>query len=74
MSKINIISLEQHVESDENIFFMRIHADITNMSLDQNAFSDFINEIISKLKLISDNDKKFFFIISFGSFVLIFII
>ena len=48
-NKINIISLEQHVESDENIFFMRIHADITNMSLDQNAFSVFINDFKKKL-------------------------
>ena len=38
-NKINIISLEQHIEPDENIFFMRIHADIKNMILDQNDFS-----------------------------------
>ena len=48
-NKINIISLEQHIESDENIFFMRIHADIKNMSLDQNAFSDFINDFKKEL-------------------------
>ena len=47
--KVNIISLEQHLEPYENIFFMRIHADIKNMSLDQNAFSVFINDFKKKL-------------------------
>jgi len=43
-NKINIISLEQHIEPDENIFFMRIHADIKNMILDENEFAILINE------------------------------
>jgi formyltetrahydrofolate deformylase len=48
-NKINIISLEQHVEPDENIFFMRIHANIENMILNKNEFSDFINEFKQKM-------------------------
>jgi formyltetrahydrofolate deformylase len=30
-SRANILSLEQHVEPDEKLFFMRIHADLSNM-------------------------------------------
>ena len=48
-NKINIISLEQHVEPDENLFFMRIHVDIKNMILDKNDFSKFINEFKKKI-------------------------
>ena len=29
----NIINLEQHVEPDEKLFFMRIHADLKNMEI-----------------------------------------
>ena len=41
-NKINIIELEQHIEVDENIFFMRIHADIKNMLLNKNEFDNLI--------------------------------
>ena len=49
-NKINIISLEQHVEPDENMFFMRIHADIRKMALNNNQFDEFIDNFKSKLK------------------------
>ena len=48
-NKINIISLEQHVEPDEDIFFMRIHADISNMLLDKNNFSNLISDFKSEI-------------------------
>jgi len=35
-NKANILSLEQHVEPDENLFFMRIHADLSNLSNTEN--------------------------------------
>ena len=48
-NKINIISLEQHVEPDEDIFFMRIHADISNMLLDKNNFSNLISDFKNEI-------------------------
>ena len=48
-NKINIISLEQHVEPDEDIFFMRIHANISNMLLDKNNFSNLISDFKNEI-------------------------
>ena len=44
--KVNIISLEQHLEPYENIFFMRIHADISKMEM----LLDQLLEIIESFK------------------------
>ena len=33
----NVLNLEQHVEPDENLFFMRIHADLGNMDISEDA-------------------------------------
>jgi len=42
-NKINIISLEQHLEPDENIFFMRIHADMNESDLNYNELLELVN-------------------------------
>ena len=39
---INVLNLEQHVESDEKLFFMRIHSDLQNMAISEDA----LNEIL----------------------------
>ena len=49
-NKINIIELEQHIEVDENIFFMRIHADIKNMVLNKNEFDNLIKSFSKEIK------------------------
>ena len=56
-NKINIISLEQHVEPDEDIFFMRIHADISNMLLDKNNFSNLISDFKNEKSFIDMVNK-----------------
>ena len=38
----NVLNLEQHVEPDEKLFFMRIHADLKNMEISEDA----LNEIL----------------------------
>jgi len=48
-NKINIIELEQHIEVDENIFFMRIHADIKNMVLNKNEFDNLIKSFSKEI-------------------------
>tara|TARA_B100001029_G_scaffold93311_1_gene76547 strand:- start:252 stop:1106 length:855 start_codon:yes stop_codon:yes gene_type:complete len=39
---VNVLNLEQHVEPDEKLFFMRIHSDLKNMQISQDA----LNEIL----------------------------
>jgi formyltetrahydrofolate deformylase len=46
---VNVLSLEQHVEPDENLFFMRTHADLRNMTISSNTLIDLLNEIENKL-------------------------
>lgn len=46
---VNVLSLEQHVEPDEGLFFMRTHADLRNMAISPNTLIDFLNEIENKL-------------------------
>ena len=36
----NVLHLEQHVEPDERLFFMRIYADLKNMEISENALND----------------------------------
>ena len=47
--KVNVLSLEQHVEPDEGLFFMRAHADLSSMTIPSNALIDLLNEIEGKL-------------------------
>lgn len=46
---VNVLSLEQHVEPDEGLFFMRTHADLRNMAISSNTLIDLLNEIENKL-------------------------
>lgn len=46
---VNVLSLEQHVEPDEGLFFMRTHADLRNMVISPNTLIDLLNEIENKL-------------------------
>ena len=48
--KVNIISLEQHLESYEKMFFMRIHADISKADIDSNQLLDLINSFEKKFQ------------------------
>jgi len=46
---VNILSLEQHVEPDEGLFFMRTHADLRNVTISLDTLIDLLNEIEHKL-------------------------
>ena len=46
---VNVLSLEQHVEPDESLFFMRTHADLRNMTISSDTLIDLLNEIENKL-------------------------
>ena len=46
---VNVLSLEQHVEPDEGLFFMRTHVDLRNMTISSNTLIDLLNEIENKL-------------------------
>ena len=47
--KVNVLSLEQHVEPDEGLFFMRAHADLSHMIISSDTLIDLLNEIENKL-------------------------
>ncbi len=47
--KVNVLSLEQHVEPDEGLFFMRAHADLRHMTISSTTLIDLLNEIEIKL-------------------------
>ena len=47
--KVNVLSLEQHVEPDEGLFFMRAHADLSHMTIPSDTLIDLLNEIENKL-------------------------
>ena len=46
---VNVLSLEQHVEPDEGLFFMRTHADLRNVTISLDTLIDLLNEIEHKL-------------------------
>ncbi|MDB3868538.1 formyltetrahydrofolate deformylase [Candidatus Marinimicrobia bacterium] len=46
---VNVFSLEQHVEPEEGLFFMRIHTDLRNMTISSDALIDHLNDIANKL-------------------------
>ena len=44
----NVLNLEQHVEQDEKLFFMRIHADLSNMDISENALREILMALVKK--------------------------
>jgi len=40
---VNVLNLEQHVETEEKIFFMRIYADMSNIEISQEDLCDLLN-------------------------------
>ena len=47
---VNVLNLEQHVEPDEKLFFMRIYADMKNMEISEDALYEILNAQIKKMK------------------------
>ena len=44
----NVLNLEQHVEPDEKLFFMRIHIDLSSMEISENALGDILMALVKK--------------------------
>ena len=45
----NVLNLEQHVEPDEKLFFMRIHADLSNMEISEDALHEILMAQVKKM-------------------------
>ena len=45
----NVLNLEQHVEPDETLFFMRIHADLSNMEISEDALHEILMAQVKKM-------------------------
>ena len=45
----NVLNLEQHVEPDEKLFFMRIHADLKNMEISEDALNEILLAQVKKM-------------------------
>ena len=45
----NVLHLEQHVEPDERLFFMRIYADLKNMEISENALNEILQAQVKKM-------------------------
>ena len=45
----NILNLEQHVEPDEKLFFMRIHADLSNLTISEDALKEILLALVKKM-------------------------
>ena len=45
----NVLNLEQHVETDEKLFFMRIHADLKNMEISEDALHEILMAQVKKM-------------------------
>ena len=45
----NVLNLEQHVEPDEKLFFMRIHADLSNMEISEDALHGILMAQVKKM-------------------------
>tara|TARA_B100000315_G_C14415342_1_gene512967 strand:- start:50 stop:904 length:855 start_codon:yes stop_codon:yes gene_type:complete len=45
----NVLNLEQHVEPDEKRFFMRIHADLKNMDISEDALHEILMAQVKKM-------------------------
>ena len=46
---VNVLNLEQHVEPDEKHFFMRIHSDLKNMEISQDALNEILLAQVKKM-------------------------
>jgi len=46
---VNVLNLEQHVEPDEKLFFMRIHADLKNMEISEDDLHEIIMSQVKKM-------------------------
>ena len=44
----NVLNLEQHVETNEKLFFMRIHADLSNMEISEAALREILLALVKK--------------------------
>ena len=45
----NVLNLEQHVEPDEKLFFMRIHVDLKNMEISEDALHEILIAQVKKM-------------------------
>ena len=45
----NVLNLEQHVEPDEKLFFMLIHADLKNMEISEDALHEILMAQVKKM-------------------------
>ena len=45
----NVLNLEQHVEPDAKLFFMRIHADLSNMEISEDALHKILMAQVKKM-------------------------
>ena len=45
----NVLNLEQHVEPDEKLFFMRIHADLKNLEISGKALHEILEAQVNKM-------------------------
>jgi len=45
----NVLNLEQHVEPDEKLFFMRIHADLSNMEISEDTLHEILMAQVKKM-------------------------
>ena len=44
-----MLNLEQHVEPDEKLFFMRIHADLSNIEISEDALHEILIAQVKKM-------------------------
>jgi len=45
----NVLNLEQHVEPDEKLFFMRIHADLKNLEISEDSLHEILMVQVQKM-------------------------
>ena len=45
----NVLNLEQHVEPDEKLFFMRIHTDLSNLTISEDALKEILLALVKKM-------------------------
>ena len=45
----NVLNLEQHVEPDEKFFFMRIHANLSNLTISEDALKEILLALVKKM-------------------------
>jgi formyltetrahydrofolate deformylase len=53
----NVLNLEQHVEPDEKLFFMRIHADLKNMKISEDDLRELL---ITQVKTMNANIQFYY--------------